>query len=187
MARPIEFEADQALDAAVETFRQQGFAGTSIKTLERATGLSSGSLYNSFGDKDRIFRLALGRYVDRVVARRLTRHLTQGEAIAGLKALFLTLLDEPDGGSFGCLLTNTAVEFGPAEAETLTDLHRGFHNQEEALLAAIERLEPGRTDAPLAARRLLALYQGVLVLMRSGYPKERLREMIAFEFDGLTP
>ncbi|PWR21813.1 TetR/AcrR family transcriptional regulator [Zavarzinia compransoris] len=185
MARPVEFELDQALDAAVEAFRHQGFAGTSIKALERATGLSSGSLYNSFGDKDVIFQQVLGRYVDTVVARRLARHLGQGDPLDGLRALFMTLLDEPGGGSFGCLLTNTAVEFGPAGSEALAGLHRGFKAQEDAFLAAIERLSPGRADAASAARRLLALYQGILVLIRAGYPKEALREAIAFEFDGL--
>ncbi len=182
MPRPIEFEFEPALDAAVDAFRHDGFAGTSIKALERATGLSSGSLYNSFGDKDAIFQRALGRYVDTIVANRMSKHLAHENPIAGLRALFMTLLEEPDGGASGCLLTNTAVEFGPAQSQTLADLHRGFRLQESAFLAAVERLQPERADAKLIARRLLALYQGILVLIRSGYSKDDLRETIAFEF-----
>ena len=185
MARPIEFEVDQALDKALEAFRHQGYAGTSIRGLERATGLSSGSLYNSFGDKDAIFQLVLERYVDTVVARRLAKHMAHDDPVEGLRSLFMTLLEEPDDGAFGCLLTNTAVEFGPEQSEGLADLRRGLRAQENAFLAAVERLSPGRADARLVARRLLALYQGVLVLIRSGYPKDEIRETIAFEFDGL--
>ncbi len=185
MARPLEFEVEPALDAAVEQFRHAGFGGTSIKSLERVTGLSSGSLYNSFGDKDAIFHRALTRYTETVVAGRLAEHLTNDDPLAGLRTLFLTLLDEPGGGSFGCLLTNTAIECGPDQSEAVADVRCGFQLQEEAFLAAIERCSPGRTDAPWAARRLLALYQGVLVLIRSQYPKDRLREMIVFEFENL--
>ncbi|ARN82230.1 TetR/AcrR family transcriptional regulator [Methylocystis bryophila] len=185
MPRPIEFEVNPALDAAVEAFRHTGFGGTSIKALENATGLSSGSLYNSFGDKEAIFRLALARYVDTVVSGRLTEHLAQQDPLAGLRDLFMTLLDEPGGGSYGCLLTNTAVELGPGQSEALVDLRRGFQAQEDAFAAVLERLSPESGDARPAARRLLALYQGVLVLIRCGYPKDRLAEMIAFEFDNL--
>lgn len=29
-----------------------------------------------------------------------------------IDALFMSLLEEPDGGAFGCLITNSAVELG---------------------------------------------------------------------------
>lgn len=185
MPRRIEFQVDPALDAAAEAFRHQGYGGTSIKTLERATGLSSGSLYNSFGDKDAIFHLVLERYVNTIVAGRLTKHLAHEDRLEGLRALFMTLLDEPGGGSSGCLLTNTAVEFGPAQSQALAELNRGFRLQESSFLTAVEHVWPGRADARAIARRLLVLYQGFLVLIRSGHPKEELREAIAFEFDNL--
>jgi AcrR family transcriptional regulator len=185
MARPLEFEVEPVLDAAVEAFRHCGYGGTSIKSLEQATGLSSGSLYNSFGDKDAIFHRALARYTETVVAGRLAEHLMDNDPLAGLRTLFLTLLDEPGGGSFGCLLTNTAVECGPWQSEVGADVQCGFLLQEEALLAAVQRLVPFRPDAEQVSRRLLALYQGILVLIRSQYPKNRLREMIAFEFENL--
>ena len=38
-----------------------------------------------------------------------------GAGIEGLRRLFLSLLREPDGGSSGCLITNSAVEFGRME------------------------------------------------------------------------
>ena len=61
MPRTIEFDHDQALRSAMREFRKNGFAATSIKSLEHATGLSSGSLYNSYGDKNAIFAKALAR------------------------------------------------------------------------------------------------------------------------------
>ena len=39
------------LDAALELFAQHGFAGTSMRTLARATGLRESSIYNHFAGK----------------------------------------------------------------------------------------------------------------------------------------
>lgn len=182
MPRSIEFEREPALTAAMEAFRRDGYGGTSIKDLERETGLSSGSLYNSFGDKNAIFRKALAHYNQIVVSQRMDEHLARQSPVEGIRSLFLSLLDEPGGGSIGCLLTNSAVEFGVGGSAVKGDIEAGFHIQEAAFTAAIEQL-PSAADAPVHALKLLALYQGVLVLIRFGYPKAKLREMINHEFD----
>jgi TetR/AcrR family transcriptional regulator, transcriptional repressor for nem operon len=183
MPRSIEFEAEFALSAAMETFRRDGYAGTSIRSLERETGLSSGSLYNSFGDKAAIFRKALAHYNQVVVAERMEEYLEQGSPVQGLRSLFLSLLDEPSGGSSGCLLTNSAVEFGIGESLAKDDVQSGFQIQEGAFLAAIARLPEVLASSATQGLKLLALYQGILVLIRSGYSKVKLRDMINDEFD----
>lgn len=167
----------------MEVFRRHGYAGTSIKSLERGTGLSSGSIYNSFGDKDAIFRKALAHYNNVVVAERMREHLKRRSSVEGLRSLFLSLLDEPDGGSSGCLLTNSAVEFGLRKSSAKGHIQSGFQIEENAFLAAFECLTGVSVNAPAQALKLLALYQGVLVLVRSGYSKARLREMINDEFN----
>ena len=56
--------------------------------------------------------------------------------------------------------------------------------REQASPIQVERL-PSAADAPIQAVKLLALYQGILVLVRFGYPKAKLRGMINHEFDTL--
>ncbi len=185
MPRSIEFQIEPVLVAAMEQFRHSGYGGTSIKALERATGLSSGSLYNSFGDKDVIFQKALTHYNQMVVAGRIEKHLTGRPPVEGLRSLFLSLLDEPDGGSSGCLLTNSAVEFGSDDSIAKNSVQAGFEMQEKAFLKAIEQLHPSVPDIEQNALRFLTLYQGILVLFRSGYPTLKLRNMINYEFDKL--
>jgi len=185
MPRSIEFQIEPALVAAMEQFRHNGYGGTSIKALERATGLSSGSLYNSFGDKDVIFQKALTHYNQMVVEGRIDEHLRGKPPIEGLRSLFLSLLEEPDGGSSGCLLTNSAIEFGSGDSTASINVQAGFQMQENAFLAAIKQLFPSEPHVAQNAVRMLALYQGVLVLVRSGYPVLKVRDMINHEIDRL--
>lgn len=168
------------LKAAIAAFRRDGYGGTSIKSLERETGLSSGSLYNSFGDKDAIFRQAFSHYNQIVVAARMDKYLAGVLPVEELRSLFLSLLDEPDGGSIGCLLTNSAIEFGTGDSAVKADVQSGFQIEETAFLNSVARL-PAASAAQ--AIKLLALYQGILVLVRSGYSKAKLHDMINHEFN----
>ena len=64
MARPREFDMDEALDAAISTFWTQGYEATSMTDLMEATGLHKGSLYKAFDDKHDLFMKSLSRYLD---------------------------------------------------------------------------------------------------------------------------
>lgn len=59
MGRPRQFEESNAVDAATEVFRHQGYTSTSIDHLVEATGVHRGSLYSAFGSKLGLFSRAL--------------------------------------------------------------------------------------------------------------------------------
>ncbi|MET0886036.1 MAG: helix-turn-helix domain-containing protein, partial [Mycetocola sp.] len=63
--RPRGFEADLALDAAVDVFWRRGYDGASLSELTAAMGINRPSLYAAFGDKAQLFQSALHRYVER--------------------------------------------------------------------------------------------------------------------------
>lgn len=182
MARPIEFDEDHALVMAMEAFRRHGYGGVSIKDLEHETGQSSGSLYNSFGNKEALFRRVLEKYNRLVVQARISEHFDGSEPLKSLLAFFLSTLDEPGGGALGCLLTNSAVEFAGAGAAEISD---GFGLQARAFEQQLLRLGHGRR-ARKNAVRLLAFYQGVLVLVRHGYDKAKLAPMIRAEIRSIA-
>lgn len=177
MARPRTFDEDRLLTGAMHVFRRRGFAASSVRDLEKATGLTSGSLYNSYRDKQGLFEAASAHYNRTVLARRIADNAPEGAGIAGLRRLFLSLLREPDGGSSGCLITNSAVEFGRKDQP-------GFVTEGFAVLRECfaDRLG-GNSDAEAVA--LLALYQGILVLIRAGYDKAALEAMITQHFETL--
>lgn len=175
----------------MHAFRRFGYHGVSIKDLEQETGLSSGSLYNSFGNRDAIFRSALSHYNNTVLQSRLDTFLNDRDSSAGLKVLFTSPLNEPDGCNFGCLLTNTAIEFGSMESvarEGLTEgfskLLQAFHGQVISISNRHELKNPSLGSKEVALK-LLTFYQGLLVLVRSGYKKKTLQSIIDTEFTHL--
>ncbi len=60
-----QFDEDALLEVALKTFWQNGFAATSMIDVAEATGVQRGSLYNAYGDKERLFLLAFERYASR--------------------------------------------------------------------------------------------------------------------------
>lgn len=185
MGRNRTFDEADVTTKAMHAFRRAGYAALSIKDLEKATGLSSGSLYNSFGDKKSVFRKALRHYNETVVRGRIARHLGGPDPRASVKDLFLSLLHEPDG----CLLTNTAIEFASDTSITAGEVENGFHRLEAALAREVHRASGAGDTVPLssasrrAALRLLVFYQGILVLLRSGRDAGALRHAIITEIE----
>src|SRR3954468_1963795 len=65
MARPREFDTDQAVDRAMDLFWSRGYAATSLQDLTAVLGIGSGSLYAAFGSKEQLYARALERYSSR--------------------------------------------------------------------------------------------------------------------------
>lgn len=173
----------------MHAFRRKGYHAVSIKDLEEATGLKGGSIYNSFGDKAGLFEAAFAHYNQGVLCRRIADHAPEANGIRGLRKLFLSLLHEPNGETFGCLITNSAVEFGGG-APTPTGVGEGLRILSDAFADRLEEAHrAGRLradlDPAIAASKLLALYQGILVLVRAGAEKATLETLINDEFDNM--
>ncbi|MBL4646659.1 MAG: TetR/AcrR family transcriptional regulator, partial [Rhizobiales bacterium] len=151
------------------------------------TGLSSGSIYHSFGGKDAVFARVLSHYNDVVVAKRIREHLQNAEPMAGLISLFESLLDEPNDGAFGCLLTNSSIEFAGRENFAAAGIQQGFDLLLSAFKTALMRVPNINEDeAGRMSLRLHIYYQGLLVLIRHGYDKAALRNTIETEIKAIT-
>lgn len=190
MARSRSYDESEVLTGAMHAFRRSGYSGVSIPELEVATGLSAGSIYNSFGDKRGIFLAAFAHYLKAVLDRRIATFAKPANGLSGLRQLFLSLLREPNGETFGCLITNSAIEFGSDDVVSEQTVRKGFEILQRlfvdrlAAAKAANRLR-GDVDPNIEAVRLLALYQGVLVLIRAGYEPRMIRHAIDLEFDNL--
>ena len=55
------------LDAASQSFRSSGYAGTGVDGIAKAAGVTSGAFYAHFGSKDGAFEAALASGMDEVI------------------------------------------------------------------------------------------------------------------------
>src|SRR5579885_2347645 len=75
--RPRAYEPDVALGKALDLFRKDGFAATSLDDLSEATGMNRPSLYAAFGDKRELYIKSYARY--RTDARAAMVEIFRGE------------------------------------------------------------------------------------------------------------
>lgn len=184
MARTRSFDEEQVLSRAMHAFRRHGYARISIRQLEEATGLTSGSLYNAFGDKDGLYRAALAYYVDNFVVGRIKAHAGPKATLDDLEELFLTLFRPPMTDGFGCLVSNSAMEFGSTGSVADEGVTRALDLVDSSIRAVLER-EIGPEAAGPAAGRLALIYQGILLMARAGRVVAGHEDAVRDEFERL--
>lgn len=119
MARPKAFDRDVALKAAIGVFREHGFDGTSADMLVGAMGIGRQSLYDTFGDKWRLYCAAVERYSETEIFQHRASLRTGPRAIDGLKAMMDQVVAEADQT---CLGVGSICEFGRSR-EDLSRIH----------------------------------------------------------------
>lgn len=167
MARPRAFDEDTVLTAAMHTFRRLGYARASVSELEAATGLRASSLYNAYGDKAGLYRRALDHYLASFVGPRLAVYAGPDATIEDLEGLFLSLLVPPYDDGHGCLVANSAAEFGSTPSIASDGVRAGIEAVRRHAADVLGR-ELGPSAARTAAARVVLLYQGFLLLGRAG-------------------
>ena len=182
--RPLSFDRDAALDAATRLFWEHGYEATSIAELTRRMNITPPSLYAAFGDKRRLFREAVDRYLGgaTAVARTIEAAPTARDAARDLMtaaAIGDTGGDTPPG----CLLASSIVSCSSAAAEVREELAAIRRAIEAALRSRIEqdvadgRL-PAGTDAAMLAGHAFAVVQGMSTLAKDGADRGKLLRIV---------
>ncbi len=68
MGRPKKFNRDDVLDKVALVFWENGFKGTTLRDLEKATGVNKSGLYSEFKNKEDLYFASLNRYIANLVA-----------------------------------------------------------------------------------------------------------------------
>jgi AcrR family transcriptional regulator len=179
--RPISFDKDAALEAAMLLFWKRGFEGASMADLTQAMGLNASSIYAAFGDKHALFSLAVKRYMDSRAqyAVKALQEPTLEKAIRALfdnTVAFLTMPGHPPtcmtlAGAVGC-----SVEAAPAR-----DLMTEIRKQNE--VAMRRRLLKARKSGELSkdinvndyTRYLSTILAGLSIQAANGSTKAELK------------
>lgn len=181
MSRVKEFNAAAVLDGALELFRTQGYAETSFADLTGRLGVSRQSLYDTYGDKQALYRAALQRYGERV-SDLLRAKLAEPAPIRQvLGELLGAVIHRQCQGHGGCLMVNSMVERCPSDPDTRAAAQAHARIWEglfaSRLSAAQRRGEIGADKDPIElARFFYHLFLGIAVGARSVGDEESLAQ-----------
>jgi TetR/AcrR family transcriptional repressor of nem operon len=116
MARPKEFDREEALAKAIAVFTAYGYEGASTETLLTGMRISRQSMYDTFGDKRRLYLDALRRYSSDSTAEIIGVMHSQASAFKGLEAALLAFASRPaTRPQDGCLGVSASTEFGRSD------------------------------------------------------------------------
>jgi len=184
MARHKEFDQEEALEKAMETFWCYGYEGTSIQVLVKNMGINRGSLYDTFGDKRALFQAAIAHYDQTVVKDAIARLEAPNASKSAIIDHFYTLIDRAvtDVQRRGCLITNTAVELCPHDPDTATRIATNLKRIERAFYQALVRAkEKGelsdKHDKNAFASFLTCTLQGLRVASKVNPDRKALRSI----------
>lgn len=181
MARPLEFDRDVALDAAMHVFWDHGYEATSLAALLAAMELSKSSFYQSFGSKGELFERCLTHYVETLFSA-MEQNYQQAESGLGFIASTLTAVAEGATGPMprrGCFFTDAAVGYGQ-QVESLAQLVANKRaRMRETFRVAIRRAQqegeiPESRDAGELANFLLCSLCGLHMAVKAGESRETI-------------
>lgn len=189
--RPRAFEPEIALGRALDTFRDSGFAATSLDDLSAAMGINRPSLYGTFGDKRELFLKAYERY--RAEAKVLfgaafDPAFSLRQTLEKLYAIGIDFYTAGENGPRGCLTVMTAASEAMADPEIRQIAQNAIIGTDRNLTRRIEKAIkdgelPPDTDAVTLGHVASATFQTLAIRARAGVSRAELEKLVKGTID----
>lgn len=161
------------IEKTAPVFNKKGYAGTSLNDIIDQTGLTKGSIYGNFENKDEVALAAFEHNVNKVSA--LFKEEIQKQNTIKEKLLVYPLLYEkflkhpfPEGG---CPILNTAIEADDTHPLLRAKALSAFSNWKNAIIRLIEKGKEKKeikknVNAEETAIAIIALIEGGIMLTK---------------------
>ena len=179
-------EPDVALGKALDLFRKDGFAATSLDDLSAATGMNRPSLYGAFGDKRELYIKSYQRYRDDARAAMIEIFRGEQPIRERLQRIYAVALDiylSGESGPRGCFTVMTAASEAVADPDIRAMVLEGFVELDKAF-AACFRLAKRRANCPRAPIRSVlaqlasATIHTIAIRARARVPRKELEAIV---------
>lgn len=189
--RPRAYEPEVALAKALDLFRKDGFAGTSLDDLSAATGMNRPSLYGAFGDKRALYIKTYERY--RSDARAAMQEAFKGELplrkrLQRIYAIALDIYLSGEEGPRGCFTVMTAASEAVADPDIRAMVLSGFHELDKAFAICFRRARetgelPPSADPDALAQMASATIHTIAIRARARTPRKQLEDIVRGAID----
>ena len=183
--RPRAFEPDVALSKAMDTFRDGGFAATSLDDLSAAMGINRPSLYGTFGDKRELFLKAYELYRKEMAVEFAPAFDPDRSLRATLEKIYAKAIDvylSGDNGPRGCFTVMTATSEAMADPEIRTLVQKALGTAQRLLKArfevAVKNGElPANADLQMLSQIAATTIEALAIRSRARFPRADLEEI----------
>jgi len=189
--RPRAYQPDVALGKALDLFRKDGFAATSLDDLSAATGMNRPSLYGAFGDKRELFIKSYRRYREdarAAMANIFRDELPIRQRLERIYAVALDIYLSGESGPRGCFTVMTAASEAVADPDIRAMVLEGFAEMDKAFAAcfrlAREKGElPDGADPAVLAQLASATIHTIAIRARARTPRKELEAIVKGAID----
>jgi AcrR family transcriptional regulator len=189
--RPRAYEPEVALAKALDLFRKDGFAATSLDDLSAATGMNRPSLYGAFGDKRELYIKSHARYRADARAAMADIFKTELPIKKRLQRIFAAALDiylSGDAGPRGCFTVMTAASEAVADPDIRAMVRDGFTELDKAFAACFRIAKekgqlPASADPVVLAQLASAAIHTIAIRARAQVPRRELETIVKGAID----
>ncbi|HLZ04063.1 MAG TPA: TetR/AcrR family transcriptional regulator [Bradyrhizobium sp.] len=188
--RPRAYQPDVALGKALDLFRKDGFAATSLDDLSAATGMNRPSLYGAFGDKRELYIKSYQRYRDDARTRMINLFRDEIPIRKRLERIYAAALDIYLGGESprGCFTVMTAASEAVFDPEIRAMVLDGFGELDKAFASCFRKAretgELAESADPIVLSQLAsATIHTIAIRARAGVPRRELEAIVKGAID----
>lgn len=189
--RPRAYEPDVALGKALDLFRKDGYAATSLDDLSAATGMNRPSLYGAFGDKRELYIKSYQRYRADARAAMIDIFKDEGPIRKRLQRIFDVALDiylSGDSGPRGCFTVMTAASEAVSDPEIRGIVLEGLSELDKAFAACFRLAKekgklPASADPVVLAQLASSTIHTIAIRARARVPRKDLEAIVKGALD----
>ncbi|MCF0059249.1 TetR/AcrR family transcriptional regulator [Dyadobacter sp. CY356] len=192
MARTKEFDQEAILDKAVDLFWYKGYHASSMQDVVDALGLSRSSIYDTFGDKRKLYISALERYRAQAAGGLIDMVNDSKNTMVSLQEIFKMLVHDSftDKLPKGCFMVNSSVELAPHDEEIDKIVRQNMQDIEDAFFQLITKGqqsgEISMDKNPRAiARFLFNTISGLRIAAKSAVDQDIYNDIVSVALDVL--
>lgn len=189
--RPRAYEPEVALGKALDLFRRQGFAATSLDDLSEATGMNRPSLYGAFGDKRELYIKSYQRYREEARTSMVEIFRQEMPVRQRLERIFASALNiylSGESGPRGCFTVVTAASEAVGDPEIRAMVLDGLAELDKAFANCFRRARekgelPESADPAVLAQLASATVHSIAIRSRARVSRKDLEAIVKGAID----
>jgi TetR/AcrR family transcriptional repressor of nem operon len=161
------------IEKTAPIFNKKGFGGTSLSDITTATGLTKGSIYGNFANKDEVALAAFDynlQKITNIISAEISKHKTAKDQLMVYVDVYDNFLKHPfpEGG---CPIMNTATECDDTHPELKKKANDAINNWKKGIIRIIEtgiaeKEFNSNVDAEKIALSMIATIEGAIMITK---------------------